>query len=236
MITKDVLTKAKSEWAHHLNSVTKLSENKTNHKPLIVCDFEMYNFDTLTKQLYNNNYPTSTDALFITDTTLEFIEFKSGFKQRLTKESFKEDEGKCDIVYNELKGKIYICEDFWEIFWRNQKHERQILIDSIRSKSIESYITLEKKILGDCSSFKFPKKIKVKLTVVIDETEIDNMENILGDLSGNETSEKNCFSQIRSALARVRLQKDCADSDYFYDEITIISATDFSNRMKLMTI
>ena len=50
------------------------------------------------------------------------------------------------------------CNDYWDLFFRHQKTETRQLIDSIREKAIESYITLEKRLFPQCSDLMSTKK------------------------------------------------------------------------------
>ena len=231
MITKNVMEKAKMLWSEFLEPISKISENDNTHVALVDHQFIMYNFDKITKNLYNNKAcPTSADALFINDKEIEFIEFKSGFKQKITKNKLRDTKAKCD-EYFKMTGHLHVCKTFWELFFKNQNRERKILIESIRLKSIESYMSLEKKVLNTCDDLNNQKKIKVKFTIVIDEDGIDNYEKVLGEISNKPAPKENCFTLIEESLKRIKNQNDSSGQDYLYDEISVLSTKDFIARL-----
>ena len=121
---------------------------------------------------------------------------------------------------------------YWKLFFKNQTNSIKELISSIRFKAIESYITMEKKIFPDCSNIDV--SIPIKLTVVIDENEIDNIEDTYAELAGNVETKDNCFQQIRNSLKRLKRQKSADKADYYYDSIDVISAQDYLNRCSMM--
>lgn len=168
--------------------------------------------------------PTSADAVMITPKCVCFIEFKSGFKQRITKNNFDEEKARC-------KDADKVCKQYWALFFKNQKKEVQELIASIRMKALESYITLEKKILPKCCQA--DRKIGLKFMVIIDEDEVDNMEDTLAALAGGTQAKGNHFSEIRRALERMMVQHDADGNEYYYDDIKVWSARDFENYLRL---
>lgn len=222
MIKKDIQGFANANWNDCKKTITEISTNCQTQSPLVVDDTVAYDFDMICKKIYGEtNNPTSTDCIFIRSRSLELIEFKSGFKQIITKENFDQEKGTC----KHLGG---ICNDYWNIFFENQKRKINELISSIRIKAIESYVTLEKQVFPLCEDCE-DSPIKVYLTIVIDEDEIDSMEDTLDELAGNKTRRNNCFSSIRQALSRLNKRKDQNGYEYYYDKIEIISSTDYMN-------
>ena len=192
---------------------------------------KLYNFDSVCKSIFESNtMPTSTDGLNFSRRTIELIEFKSGFKQRITKYNFNPEEGKCTH-----KGQV--CKDYWDLFFKNQELKISQLISSIRFKAIESYITLEKMVFPLCQDVVTP--IPLKLVVVIDEEEIDSIEATYAELAGNTDTENtvakhNSLTAIRSALRRLKNLHDANNNDYFYDCIEVLSVQDYLNKLNQM--
>lgn len=231
MITKDLQAYAISSWGDFLRSITELSKSDEGVS-LIESPVQLYNFDDLCKSLFApGKAPTSADGLDCSGKTVELIEFKSGFRQRITKQNFDPVRGRCpDPDVNR------VCEDYWKIFFENQKLKIEKNISSIRFKAVESYVTLEKQIFPRCQDARKP--ISLKLVVVIDEDEIDCMEDTYSELAGNTDAENtadkdNHFSAIRSALRRLTNQHDANGNDCFYDHIEVMSVQDYKNRLKL---
>lgn len=232
MITKDVQAYAISNWGQFLSPITELSKSNKGVS-LVESPVQLYNFDDVCKSLFAlGKAPTSADGLDFFGGTVELIEFKSGFKQRITKYNFDPAQGQCPDPDVDR-----VCEDYWELFFKNQKLNISVLISSIRFKAVESYVTLEKRVFPHCQDAGTP--IPLKLVVVIDEDEIDSMEDTYSELAGNTDAENtaakdNHFSAIRSALRRLTNQHDANGNDYFYDRIEVLSVQDYLNKLKLM--
>ena len=222
MITKNLQEYAKYHWASFQKSVADISSN--GKTALVDSDAELYCFDDICLNLFERKkMPTSADGLSITEKEIELIEFKSGFKRKITKKSFKKEMGVCEDA-----GKI--CDAYWELFFKNEKKEIDELVASIRNKAIESYITLEKHIFPLCDETDL--HMPLKFTAVIDEEEIDYMEDTLSDLAGRGNASENHFTSVKHALYRLMNQYDAAGKLYYYDRIEVLSARDFYNRLK----
>lgn len=225
MITKDLNEYAQSNWSQYLAPITEISKSDKG-TPLVQSPAQIYNFDEVCRSLFETGKaPTSADGLAVTAKSVELVEFKSGFKQRITKQNLDREKARC-------KAADKVCEDYWELFFRNQKTNIHVLISSIRFKALESYITLEKQVLPKCSDT--DTHIPLKLIVVIDEDEVDSIENTLAELAGKTEVADNHFSAVRNALRRLINQRDANGDPYFYDSIEVLSAQDYLNKVKLM--
>ena len=106
------------------------------------------------------------------------------------------------------------------------------LILSIRIKTVESYITLEKIIFPCCRSS--DEAMSLQFLVVIDEDSVDGMEDTLADLAGVSKVKDNAYSSIRTSLKRFIHCKDNSGNQYFYDDVKVLSVTDFKNHLRLL--
>jgi len=229
MILKDIEKYAKRNWTQFLSSITVISDSGNNRGPLVTNGKVIYHFDSICESLFPTGLvPTSADGLSITADVLALVEFKSGFKQRITKRSFDAEKATCS--YTGL-----VCNEYWELFFENQKRKREELITSIRFKAIESFITIEKKILPLCDDIETHRPLKVKFVVVIDEVGVDSMEDTLAELAGLGDIEDNCYVSIKQALSRLKTQVDAGGNAYYYDCIEVMSAQDFSNFLQMGT-
>lgn len=224
MVAIDMSMFAEENWSGHKKTVTDIS--KSRDSSLVENDMELYCFDDICSDLYNEDKkPTSADALIIDGKNIELVEFKSGFKNKITKENFNVERGKCLKV-----GKI--CEDFWKLFFEKRKKEVNELILSIRIKAVESYITLEKIIFPCCQSS--DEAMRLQFLVVIDEDSVDGMEDTLADLASVSKVKDNVYSSIRTSLKRFINCQDSRGNQYFYDEIKVLSVTDFESHLRLL--
>lgn len=106
------------------------------------------------------------------------------------------------------------------------------LVLNIRIKAIESYITLEKFIFPCCR----PSEVHMELRflVVIDEDSVEGMEDTLADLAGAAKVKDNAYFSIRKSLKRLIHCQDKSGNQYFYDDVKVLSVTDFESYLRLL--
>ncbi len=194
-------------------------------KSLVVDDnTRLYSFDAISADFYPEDVrPTSADALYFTKKGIGFVEFKTGFVQKISKVNFDRSKAKCSKITHEE----YVCKDYWDIFKKKQDHEQKILVEALRLKAIESYITLEKKLLPRTKFQADLKKIHKCLTIVIDMEPVANMHENLSALAGVSTDDDAPKQKIAAALQRLKCRGE--EHPFFYDEICVMSASEFKN-------
>lgn len=224
MVTRDINTFAEENWPGYKKTVTELSRSKD--APLVESDVELYCFDEICRDLYEKDKkPTSADALIINGESMELVEFKSGFRNKITRENFDMERGKC-----EKTGEI--CKDYWNLFYDKREKEADELVLNIRMKAVESYITLEKNIFPCCRPSQVP--VNLKFLVVIDEDHVDGMEDTLASLAGDAEVKDNPYASIRKSLKRLIHCRDKNGDPYFYDDVEVLSVADFENQLRLL--
>ncbi|MDR0425211.1 MAG: hypothetical protein LBH39_07185 [Clostridiales Family XIII bacterium] len=299
-------------------SFTKLSKIGDGPNSLVYDDTQLYNFDQICKGIFNEKgRPTSADGLALIHDGIAFIEFKSGFAQKMT-EKKTNPKLRCERIqdYCENGNVTALFEKSQKLLKKNRELEQSELLKSIRFKAIESYISLEKRILPECfrhagttapyspacvcpdppanechghlsdecreelEALRFLRKLNVKLFVVIDETghEVDahvdmlavvaetaskrrdeaappadrpkgkgDTETINGGLKYKGDAEaingvsktpravpedhNNPFMSIRGSLKRLRKQNRPDGNKYYYDEIDVMSAQEFRDKL-----
>lgn len=226
MIRKDFKKYAMQTWQNntYVKPLSIVSASDSDNSPLIDSSKAVYCFDDISKSLYRKNKPSSVDGLFFYKNTAYFVEFKKGFKKKITKENYDDEKALCPKY-------SHPCEDFKEIFFDKLKKETEQLNNSIKFKALESYITFEKQILPCC---KDNGKCKINLLVVIDADGIEDSEDTLSELAGEyvprKTADNNEIAKLRGTLSNYRLKRDISSppNDYFYDEINVMSAEEFN--------
>ncbi len=108
------------------------------------------------------------------------------------------------------------------------------LLDSIKFKAIESYLTLEKKLLPLCMDFPNDKRVRVIFCEVIDDY-VDSMEDTLAELA-RKPSASNTLTIIKAALSRFINLKTSDNKDYFYDEIKVCSPYEYTRYISQFTV
>ena len=223
MISKNLTKFAQDNWDQYKTTISNASKSDAG-VILVESPIEIYNFDEISK-LYSTS--TSADGMFLEGNNTQLVEFKSGFKQKITKDKFNPEIGTC-------KHSNKVCEDYWNLFWENQDRKIRELIMSIRIKAIESYITLEKQILPNCANYPSGKHAKLTFTTVIDEDGAEGLEDSMADVAGCEVA-NNRISDIRKSFKRLTNRKDANGNDYLYDEIRVLTVAEFSEWLKTVS-
>ena len=125
MTEKDILAFAQEHWnvdGFH-KTVSDLSRNEKGI-PLVRDETVMICFDAVKDSFYpgKGNRPESADALFFPQEDgheAVLIEFKSGFRQKITRDNFDTEKARCEHL-REGNG---ICHSYWNLFWDNQKKQ-----------------------------------------------------------------------------------------------------------------
>lgn len=96
MTSKDIFQYAQNNWNRHKKSITVISEtgktdNQGNPISLVKSDLMIYCFDDISENIYQDkrkDKTASVDGMIITNEVVYLVEFKSGFKRKITKENF----------------------------------------------------------------------------------------------------------------------------------------------------
>lgn len=227
MIQKDLYSYITATFPDDLEPVSALSKS-TKGNVLVKDERSLYNFDVITKKVYNNlKTPSSADALLVTSGIILLTEFKSGFKRKISKETL--DYHKLTCPDDSTK----ICKDFADLLVSKGNLETAELLNSIKFKAIESYLTLEKKLLPLCMDFPNDKRARVIFCVVIDDY-VDSMEDTLAELA-HKSLVSNTLTVIKSSLSRFINLKTSDNRDYFYDEVKVLSPYEYTQYISQFT-
>lgn len=225
MIDKDLQQYFAQAWQGdtYIKPLSEISKPDNKKPPLVDRHEKIYCFDCISEKLYEKDKPCSVDGLFFYKNKAYFVEFKTGFKKKITRKNYNEEKAMCP----ENK---HPCKFYRDLFFKNQDKETEELKTSIKFKAIESYITLEKQILPCCQE---GGKCELVLLVVVDVEAIEDYENILSELGEEHTPSKtnnsNEIDSISNALNNYRRKKDkhSPSNDYYYDKIQVMSADEF---------
>lgn len=221
MTGRDLAAYAAANWGRYLAPVTELSKEKEGGTPLVESGRQLYDFDSICLDLFPPGMcPASADALEITDKEIRLIEFKSGFRKRITRENFDEERARCEVTGQK-------CEKFWKEFEKARKLEKKELLTVLRSKAVESCLTLERKVFPFCPEA--GRTFKLAFIVVADVDAVDGMVDTLGDLSGKRDETKTDLNRIRASLARYGGTKD---GTYCYDRLEVLPAAQYASRLR----
>lgn len=223
MEIRDVKIFADNRWQEYKASITDISKSGNCNGSLVQSTEVIYSFDQICQFLFSNDRcPSSADGLAFTKKALLLIEFKSGFKQNITKDNYDPDKAKC-----EYSGEP--CPYYYQLFRENRKLKREELIHSIRLKAIESVVTLEKHVFPCCCKDFREKRIPINFIVVIDGYFTEGIEDILATLAKSPCPGENVYNSIKQALSRLMGNQDYNRNIYYYDKIEVMSCAEFYN-------
>lgn len=228
MISKDLPDYAAREWGGFLAPVTQLSMSGQNGgTPLVRHEKLLYNFDAICDALFyqqKSKRPPSVDALDISPQVVRLVEFKSGFRPKISRENFDKEKGSCKALGD-------VCTDYWKLFSKLKASHDNELLNSIRAKAVESLLTLEKQVFPLCKDL--PRHISVFYVVVIDVEPTDKIEDILGDLGTKKQLDNtsNSLVRIKQSLSRLVGIQDAAQNIYCYDTVEVLSSQEYTERL-----
>ena len=117
MITKDVRTYLINNYSEYFDTITDMSKSDSG-KCLVRDERKLYNFDKITRELYEIKTPESADSIYASDRKVFFVEYKSGFKKRITKGNFDRKLMSC------YEDNEKYCEAYATLFFKNQNAEK----------------------------------------------------------------------------------------------------------------
>lgn len=205
----------------------------------ISIDSKIYNFDYLSELLRGKNKLSSHDSIIVKNNTILFVEFKTGFCDKINHNTYDSAEDKCP--YDGTKPH---CKDYWIEAKHKRNAEKLNLVKSLQLKTLESFILLQ-------AAYPQLKTYKVKLIIVIDVGPIDIIESIYSDITASnksnasvpepiiELSKYNPLEKVESAIMRYRqlsLIKDQntenKNSFQLYADIRVCYISSFEKELK----
>lgn len=213
-----------NKYSQYLDTITTLSY--TGKKEFIVDNRKFYNFDKMICEFYNETCkPKSADALYILDdNTILFIEFKTGYKDKVNIRSLDENK----YCKNCSDNTIYtICNEKFKWFLKHKDLTKEDMKKAIFLKIAESYIIFKEKFIQDYFTNCNYNDINYKFLfwLVIDAPS----DSILNSYKKKkDTKQKgNIFSYMKHSFQRFY---DKHDKSY-YDEILVLSEFEFKSKV-----
>lgn len=127
MAAQDVKNYADENWNQYLESITELSKEQKGNA-LVTSDRQMYNFDKIIKENLRKKIKWCANVcrcISVFKKHIQFVEFKSGFKKKITKNTMDKEKAKCDKTNA-------FCNDYWNLFFKNSR-DRDHRIDKFSS-------------------------------------------------------------------------------------------------------
>ena len=199
---------------------------------LVQCDKKAYSFDKLADLYLGETCSQklcSADALYIEQGTqndkLYIIEFKTGFKDKISADNFDEEKMTCKQL-----DPPRLCEDYKKLFFENRDIKKEVLKASLHKKAAESYILLCHSLLPQCD--KAQKHYQLIFAAVVDDVNnapIEAIERVYDGLTEPEKS-NNPITETKISLEKYMV-KDASGYPTLYDRTFVWSAEDFYERI-----
>lgn len=176
-------------------------------------------YDDIVKDYCRKTAVKSVDSILIKDDNIYFIEFKTGFKQKINKGNFDENQWFC-------KCKDAVCEENMERFLNYQKLSYKEQKRSLNLKAVESICFFNGIIVPRCGASE--KRYKLSLIIVVDVSysPIDALQQMQDSMGKIETDDDNTYKDLNNSFDKLRPGNFNGES-IFYDEIFVYSTEQF---------
>lgn len=176
-------------------------------------------YDDLVKSYCKIAPLKSVDSIMVKGKNVFFIEFKTGFKQKINKGNFDKNKWFCEH-------KEEICEENMKRFIDYQKLSYKEQKRSLNLKAVESICFFNGIILPQCTLC--DKEYNLVLIVVVDvsSSPIDALQSMQNEMGGIETEDGNTYKDINSSFNKLRPSNFNGDP-IFYDKIFVYSVEQF---------
>jgi len=204
-------------------SFSELSINKESKEPLVNSDVLAYDYEECASRLFASNPFKMVDALYLKGNTVWLIEFKGGFNLKIPLNNFDMSKWYCDNAKQ-------VCEEGAKIFKENQSFKISELIDSIKGKLLETYITFFRLIIPECNACDNSYKIKYVSVVDAVSEPISAIDGILNDLGKTTPKEPSVMARLKTSISKYKIM-DKQQNPLLFDEILVWSIEEFKTNL-----
>lgn len=180
-------------------------------------------YDDIVKSFCKKAAIKSVDSIFIKDDVIYFIEFKTGFKQKINKSNFDESKWYCEDKKAICKENMNRFKEYKDLSYNEQKR-------SLNLKAVESAFFFNGIIVPKCNTC--DKHYKMVLIVVVDVSysPIDALQQMQNDMGNIETDNNNTYKNLNNSFDKLR-PSNFDGNALFYDEIFIYSSEEFTQNL-----
>lgn len=215
--TKDLEGYFDGVFRDYLSTLSECSAYGEDKKLLVTSTKPAYNFDEIIQEFSTENF-ASVDSIFFSGKDVYFIEFKTGFQDRL-ESVYVPENFDCEMC-NQLHKEIF------EQFRKRREAEKDALHKVIQLKIVESLYFFRQCILPFCVEGE--KEYSIKFICVIDEKEYPNtaFELSLNKLAKFEPRDE--LSKYIKKYGKVGHNH----TKIFFEDVQVLTAGEFNNRKK----
>ncbi len=203
--------------------LSPISDLSCNHKNKFIQDQrKLFNFDKMVCEFYNETHkPKSADALY--DNTVLFIEFKTGYKDKVIIRSLDENKY-CQKCYDKILKNI--CNEKFNYFIKYKDLIKEDKKKAIFLKIAESYIMFKEKFISEYSDEYNVNDINYKfLFWLVIDAPVDSFP--ISFKKKNHTDSKDNANNVFIDMKRFY---DKNNSSY-YNEILVLNPHEFINKI-----
>ena len=212
---------------NYKKEVTELSKSQEG-KSLVSADFLAYSFDDIFKNDKKTQKLHPVDAVVPYEDKLILIEFKSGFEDKVNKNTFKkslyEESKHCDKDKKDCQKLIAFLSDYYQLFYEKRKSQKHELIYSLKLKLYDVVFFVKNSIFPYCIQKR--KDIEIIYIIVVDSLYIESRENTISGVNKNSilTPEKSVLIQDKMNVCQ---QLFDAENELLCDKLVVVTAEEF---------
>lgn len=205
----------------------ELSTNSKAHKESLIMSNELaaYDFDEITKFIFPKNPPRSADAILFKEKKITFVEFKGGFKRKISEQTFDPEKCRCPKT-NE------VCEDYAKIMKSNLKNINRELKANLLQKAVESRWILEHHLLPEVYKDGVYPEFRTDYIIVTDKVHdnpIDAMEEIMNETAQIHNKD-NFYQKMNDSIKRLYCESRFGKKST-YNSVEVWSVQDFEQKI-----
>lgn len=211
----------------YTKKVAELSKSQDG-KSLVTGDFSAYSFDDIFKKYKNSQKLHSIDAVVPYDDKIILIEFKSGFEDKINKETFDkktyEKNKFCDKQNLECENLVNFLNDYYHLFYKKRMSEKQELISSLKLKLYDAIFFIKNSIFPKCTQKR--RNIEIVYLIVVDSIYVQSRENTIMGLSKShiKTPEQNILIESKMNICQKLLD---AENEPLCDKLIVVGVEKF---------
>lgn len=220
MINKDIVSYIQGNWMKHLQYVSDISRGGKDSHCLVNIQSKMaFDFDAIVDGMsLKNKKPTSADMLDFDGQCIVFTEFKSGFHDKISEQTYIPRN--CQYISNTL------CPELLPYLKMCRELAKEDLRATIVKKAIETYVLLHALVMPQCCDLADDEYQKIKLVVVFDCDPNDKAIQISNKYRENTETCKN-KKTLKEALKRFVNGKSTKVDDFYYDAVDVYDSFEY---------
>ena len=212
---------------NYQKKVEELSKSQDG-KSLVSGDFLAYSFDDIFKKDKKTQKLHSVDAVVPYEDKLVLIEFKSGFEDKVNKNTFKksqhEENKLCDKDNKDCKKLIDFLSYYYKLLYEKRKSQKLELVSSLKLKLYDAVFFVKNNVFPNCSQKR--KDLEIIYIIVVDSLYIESRENTVSGVNKDNILTPGKSVLIQSKMNVCQRLFD-AENKPLCDKLVVVTAEEF---------